>query len=313
MAVHRFVPQVYHTTMATRDAALVVASGDTIVTSTVDASGQDATGREVTPRGNPQTGPFFVEGAEPGDQLTVRLEMLRPNRRCGWSATAIAPNVLEPEAVVDAPRPLQGRWDVDVEAGTVTLHEPETSLGRFVLPLAPMVGCFGVAPARGQAISTATSAQHGGNMDYRGFVEGVIAHFPVFAPGALFYIGDGHAVQGDGEITGGGVEISFDVRFTLWLTKGSPIEWPRGQNADDIFTLGNARPLDQCVQHATTEMVRWLVNGYGLDARGAHVLLGHAARYDLGNVYDPAYTMVCRLPRRLLPAAKGAQATAAGA
>jgi len=304
MAVHRFVPQAYHTTMATREAALTVASGDTVVTTTVDARGQDASGRQVTGRGNPQTGPFFVEGAEPGDRLSVRLEVLRPNRRWGWSATAIAPNVLDPDVVAEAPRPVQGRWDVDVEAGTATLLEPETGLGRFTLPLDPMVGCFGVAPAGGQAISTATSSTHGGNMDYRGFVAGVTAHFPVFAPGALFYIGDGHAVQGDGEIVGTGVEISFDVRFTLTLTKGAPSEWPRGETAAEIFTLGNARPLDQCVQHATTEMVRWLVDGYGLDARGAHLLLGQAARYDLANIYDPAYTMVCRLSKRLLPPAK---------
>lgn len=300
--VHRFVPRVYHTTMATREAALVVASGDTVVTTTVDARGRDASGEAITEAGNPQTGPFFVDGAGPGDRLSVRLEALRPNRRWGWSATAIAPNVLDPETVAEAPGPVQGRWDVDVEAGTATLLEPETRLGRLALPLAPMVGCFGVAPARGQAISTATSSTHGGNMDYRGFVAGVTAHFPVFAPGALFYLGDGHAVQGDGEIVGTGVEISFDVRFTLTLTKRAPIEWPRGETADDIFTLGNARPLDQCVQHATTEMVRWLVDGYGLDARAAHLLLGQAARYDLANVYDPAYTMVCRLSKRLLPA-----------
>jgi amidase len=191
---------------------------------------------------------------------------------------------------------------VDVEAGTARLVSPQTALGELTLPLAPMLGCFGVAPPRQQAISSATSAEHGGNMDYRGFVEGVTVYFPVFVPGALFHLGDGHAVQGDGEIVGTGIEISMDVRFRVQLLKGKRTRWPRGENADYIFTVGNARPLDQCVQHATTEMLRWLQADYGLDALGASILLGQAVEYDLGNIYDPAYTMVCKLPKRVLAA-----------
>lgn len=300
MATHRFEPKIYHTTIGGHEPVLTLASGDTVNTTTVDARGMDAAGAQVAPRGNPQTGPFFIHGAEPGDMLSVRFDRLRPNRRFGWSATVIAPNVLDPESVKQTPDAALAGWEIDVAAGTVRLLEPETALGRLVLPLEPMVGCFGVAPPGGQAISTATSSTHGGNMDYRGFAEGVTVHFPVFAPGALFHIGDGHAIQGDGEIVGTGVEVSFDVQFTVRLTKGKTIHWPRAENADAIMTVGNARPLDQCVQHATTEMVRWLVEDYGLDARGAHLLLGQCARYDLGNVYDPAYTMVCRISRERL-------------
>ena len=106
--------------------------------------------------------------------------------------------------------------------------KPETKLGNLTLPLAPMLGCFGVAPPRGQAISTATSGEYGGNMDYRGFIAGTIAYFPVFVPGALVHVGDGHAIQGDGEIVGTGIEISMDVQFTVRLIKGKRIEWPRG-------------------------------------------------------------------------------------
>jgi acetamidase/formamidase len=182
----------------------------------------------------------------------------------------------------------------------VTLVKPETKLGSLTLPLAPMLGCFGVAPPGGQAISTATSAEHGGNMDYRGFVAGVTVYFPVFAPGALIHVGDGHAVQGDGEIVGTGIETSFDIQFTVRLLKGKRIRWPRGENEAYIFTVGNARPLDQAVQHATTEMLRWLQEDYGLDALGANILLGQCVEYDLGNVFDPAYTMVCKVPKRLL-------------
>ena len=120
-------------------------------------------------------------------------------------------------------------------------------------------------------------------------------YFPVFAPGALFHIGDGHAVQGDGEIVGTGVEISFDVRFTVDLVKGQRICWPRAEDDTYLMTVGNARPLDQCVQHATTEMLAWLENGFGIDARTAHMFLGQCVEYDVGNIYDPAYTMVCKV------------------
>jgi acetamidase/formamidase len=222
----------------------------------------------------------------------------------------IAPNVLDPDYVKQTPERGFSQWEIDLEVGTATLIEPQVSLGRITLPLEHMVGCFGVAPPLGQAISTATSSTHGGNMDYRGFVQGVTVHLPVFVPGALFHVGDGHALQGDGEIVGTGIEVSFDVQFTVRLIKGKKIQWPRAENEDYIMTVGNARPLDQCVQHATTEMVRWLEEDYRLDTRGAHLLLGQCARYDMGNMYDPAYTMVCKVSKRLLAQIEPAKRTA---
>ena len=122
---------------------------------------------------------------------------------------------------------------------------------------------------------------------------------PVFVPGARLYVGDGHATQGDGEISGSGTEVSFDVRFTVTLLKGRPRAWPGGENAEWLFTLGNARPLEQALQHATTEMVRWLEADYGLDAASLGLLLGQAVRYEVGNVFDPAYTVACKVPRRV--------------
>ena len=301
MTTHRFLPDRYHTALGTYDPALRVADGDTVITTTVDAAGGDAANRPVTPGGNPQTGPFHVEGAEPGDTLAVRLDRLRPNRRYGFSSTRLAPNVVDPEYVAEFPRERErGEWDVDVAAGTATLLKPETRLGRLALPLRPMLGCFGVAPPGGQAISTATSAAHGGNMDYKGFAEGVTAFFPVFVPGALFFLGDGHAVQGDGEIAGTGVEISLDVQFTVRVLKGRRIGWPRGESETHLFAAGNARPLDQALQHATTEMVRWLQEDFALDPVGAHTLLGQCVEYEVGNVFDPAYTMVCKVAKGLL-------------
>jgi len=300
MATHHFHPTHYHTTLGWHEPVLRIADGDTVVTTTVDSGGCDGSGEQVTPGGNPQTGPFYVEGAEPGDTLVMHLDRLAPNREAGYTSTVVAANVVDPWYVRELPKWERGEWRLDRERGTATLVSPKTKLGELTLPLAPMLGCFGVAPEDGQAISTATSGPHGGNMDYRGFASGCTVYFPVFAPGALLHVGDGHALQGDGEIVGTGIEISFEVQFTVRLLKGKQIHWPRGENADYFFTAGNARPLDQAVQHATTEMLRWLQDDYGLDATAAGILLGQCVRYDLGNIFDPAYTMVCKVSRQLL-------------
>ncbi len=305
MTIHTFQPTRYYTTMGSHEPALHIAPGDTVITTTVDAAGRDADNEQVTPRGNPMTGPFFIDSAEPGDTLVVHLEKITPNRTQGWGSAMLAPNVVDPDYVPQLPWPPKGErsrsyWHVDVEAGTVTLEKPETRIGRFTMPIRPMIGCFGVAPAGGEAISTATSAAHGGNMDYRHFVEGKTVYFPVFVPGALFFLGDGHAVQGDGEMVGTGVEISCDVQFTVDVRKGQTIHWPRAEDDDYIYAAGNARPLDQAVQHATTELLRWLMDEYELDALGANTLMGQCVEYDLGNMFDPAYTMVCKMAKRWL-------------
>jgi len=300
MATHHFQPTVYHTVIGAHEPVLHIKSGDTVITTTVDNAGRDAADQQVTPGGNPQTGPFFIENAEPGDTLAVHFDRIVPNRKIGRTATVVSPNVLEPHYVASQmPKGGGAEWEIDVEKWTVTLISPDTQLGNLALPLEPMVGCFGVAPPRGQAISTATSSTHGGNMDYRGFAEGVTVYFPVFVSGALFHLGDGHAAQGDGEIVGTGIEISFDVQFTVNLIKKKGIGWPRAENDDYILTAGNARPLDQAVQHATTELIRWLEE-LGLEKKAVHILLGQCVEYDVGNVFDPAYTMICKVKKSIL-------------
>jgi amidase len=305
MTVHHFQPSHYHTVMGAAAPVLHIEQGDTVHTSCVDAHGLDAHAQQITPPGNPMTGPFYVEGAQPGDTLVVHIEAITPNRSFGWSGSFLAPNVVEPGYVAELPWPEKGArrnctWLVDAGAGTATLEDPQTGLGRLVLPIDPMLGCFGVAAAGGQAISTATSAEHGGNMDYRGFRAGATVYFPVFAEGALFYLGDGHALQGAGEIVGTGIEISCDVTFRVEVRRQWATRWPRGESATEIFTAGNARPLDQALQHATTEMARWLEEAYGLDPVGAQTLMGMVVEYEVGNVFDPAYTMICKMPKAVL-------------
>jgi acetamidase/formamidase len=307
VAEHCFSPNRYYNTIGAHEPALVVDDGAVIVVSTVDAWGQDEHVRRVTEGPNPMSGPIFVRGAERGDVLAVRIERIVPNRRMGWVRTPLAYNVVDPEYVREIPdrEKSLGEFDVDMAAGTATLSTPVDGLHDFTLPVQPMIGCFGVAPDGNEAISTATSGPYGGNMDYNGFRAGVTAFFPVFVPGALFHVGDVHARQGDGEISGTGIEISAEVTVTLSLRKGRSIGTVRGEDDTHIFTVGNARPLDQAAQHATTEMARWLAQDYGLDGHAIGVLMGQCVRYDLGNMFDPAYTMVCRMPKAVLDGLSG--------
>jgi amidase len=284
---------------------LRVADGDSIATSCVDATGRDARDEKLSEGGNPQTGPFFVEGAEPGDTLAVRFDRLWPNRGRGLTGQVVAENVVDPWFVRELPVPSDDDsdyWALDLERGTGRLESAVPGL-EFLpeVTLEPMLGCFGVAPGRGQAISCATSGRHGGNKDYRGFREGVTVFFPVFVEGALLHVGDGHALQGDGEIVGSGIEVSFDVELTVKVLKGKRIAWPRAEDDEFVMAAGNARPLDQAVQHATTELMRLLRDDYGLDFRASSALLGQLIRYDIGNVYDPAYTMVAKVATRHVP------------
>ena len=280
---------------------LRIGDGDALVTSTVDAWGYDGAGVQRCKPPNPMTGPFFIEGAEPGDTLEVRIDRMSANRDDGWTFTPVAPNVVEPAAAARLPARERVIWRLDRESGRARLAEPPPALADWSVPFTPMIGCFGVAPALGQAISTATSGPYGGNMDYRRFGPGTTAYFPVSIPGAGFYLGDGHFCQGDGEIVGTGIETSFEIEVAFRVHKGRTIAWPRGETAEYIFTLGNARPLDQALQHATTEMIAWLGADYGLDPVSASHWLGQCVRYDVANVFNPAYSVACRLKKADLP------------
>jgi amidase len=304
MARHRFEPQTFHNVLGWLEPAARVTDGDTVVTETVDAWGFDKTQTRRRSPPNPMTGPFLVEGAEPGDCLSVRIDRMTANRDEGWTFGPVAANVVEPSAAANLPKRERVLWRLDRKGGVAKLIDPAPALERFEATFAPMLGCFGVAPPLGQAFSTATSGPNGGNMDYRRFGPGTTAYFPVFAPGALFFLGDGHFCQGDGEIVGTGIETSFEVEFTVNVLKRRAISWPRGETAQFLFTVGNARPLDQALQHATTEMIAWLESDYGLGSLEASHLLGQSVRYDIANVFNPAYSVACRLDKRVLAALK---------
>jgi acetamidase/formamidase len=137
-------------------------------------------------------------------------------------------------------------------------------------------------------------------MDYNGMGAGATLMLPVFEPGALFFLGDGHARQGDGEVVGSAIETSLDVEFSVDLIKGKKINWPRLETQDFIMVLGSSRALNEALQHATTELLRWLMDSYGFDERGASLLLGQGMEYDISNVVDPEFTIVAKMRKRYL-------------
>jgi acetamidase/formamidase len=236
-------------------------------------------------------GPFYVRTAEPGDALIINIQKLRPNRTLGFTRSRIAAGAVDPQAV-----PLLGNssvweWHLDLEQEQAACRQPGVTV-----PLRPMLGCLGVAAARGQSISTVSAGEHGGNMDFAEVTEGTRLHFPVFQPGGLFYLGDGHAAQGDGELLGTGIEVSMDVSFSVDIEKQARIRWPHLYTGEHWWTLGSARPVDQAAQHAVTEMLANLAVRYSLSEDTAHALLGTRTTLRIANFFNPTYTVGCGLP-----------------
>jgi amidase len=300
---HRFVPERFYNTFSfAHPPALRIKPGDRVVTTTLDASGVDAAGQQRAPGPNPQTGPFFVEGAEPGDLLVVTIVRIETNRATGYSSSLLAPYATDPAAIASRQdrEPRRVNWRIDKAAGTATLAEADIR-PAITLPLRPMLGCVGVAPARKEAWSTATPGAYGGNLDYAGVVAGVKVLLPVNEPGALLFIGDGHARQGEGEVVGTGIETSMDVEFTVDLVKKTAAAWPRIESDTHLMTLGSARPLLQALQHATAEMQKWLMAEHGFSERGAQIFMGQALEIEVANIVDPNFTAVAKVRKALLP------------
>jgi amidase len=301
---HQFTPtQFFNTYSFAHPPALHIKPGDRVVTKTIDAAGVDWNGKTVSQSPNPQTGPFYVDGAEPGDTLVVTFNKIETNRVSAWSGSLLSAYATTPMAIGartdrEAKR-LQ--WTIDKAKGVARLDDATVTPGGIELPLRPMLGCVGVAPRGKEAISTSTPGAWGGNMDYAWLNTGIKVMLPVNEPGALLFMGDGHARQGEGEVAGTGLETSMDVDFTVTLVKGKAIGWPRMESATHILVLGSARPLLEAFQIASAELQRWLQTDYGFSERGAQTFMGQAAEYEVANVVDPAFTVVAKIPKTLLP------------
>ena len=295
---HDFTPTVFYRQFSPHNPPVLrVAPGDTIATTTVDAGGTDAKGTTRVLGGNPQTGPFYIEGAMPGDTLIVRLNRVRLNRDWAISDDAIVDRALDSRlAVKMKDTGQQVRWHLDLARGVATTEKPGDHLARYTIPLRPMLGCIGVAPGPAQAPPpTGDSGGWGGNMDFNEAVEGATVYLPVRNPGALLYVGDGHAAQGDGELNGNALETSLDVQFTVDLIAGKGVPGPRLESATHVMAMGLDGSLDGAFRAATANMAAWLADTYKLTPSETAQVLGTAAEYRISEVADRNAGIVLKL------------------
>jgi len=304
--------KVYFTYCHSHPPAIRIKQGDSVTTTTRDASNDVFSVSDNTvlskldlTKVNPQTGPFYIEGAEPGDTLEIHIDSIDLNRDWGWGASIPYFGLLAPEyktaMVTPAVPDRLFVWHLDKSRKVATLDMPNSKIGKVEVPIRPFFGTIGTAPGGKECISSLYPGAYGGNMDFNEVVAGVTMQFPVFEPGALFMLGDGHSAQGDGEIDGAAIETPFRVKFTVNLIKGKKINWPRLINDNEIMSIGSTRPLIDALRLACADMVDWLMKDYGFERYEAVELLGQTAHLYIANVVDPQFSVACALNKKYLP------------
>jgi len=253
-----------------------------------------------------EVGPFHIEGAAAGDTLVVKILKLTPNRDSAMSR--YSPGGISGVAGDSRTRmlndPLPARtfaWRLDRTRMVGILDLPDSASKRIEIPLKPMLGRVAVAPAGQEAFGGLWPGDFGGNLDASDVKEGATVYLPVFHPGALFYFGDGHALQGDGEIVGSGLETTMDVTLQFDVIKGQKIAWPRIEDDTHIMVAGSIRPLVDAFRIAQVELIQWLVDDYGFDKMEAYQVVSQGGVSRIANVVDPNYTVVAKFPKSALP------------
>jgi amidase len=304
---HDFKPTVFYREFSgAKPPALHIFPGDTVHTTTVDAGGRDAAGVRRVFGGNPLTGPFYVEGAMPGDTLVVKFSRIRLNRDSAFSGSGVVASALDPYFFRDQPKveKFDSEWKLDREGAMGVLKNPTDRLKNYKIPLRPMLGCVGVAPPSNQSFRAGYLGDWGGNMDYNQLQEGTTVYLPVNVAGGLLFVGDGHAAQGDGELTGDALETSMELEFTVDVQQKGGLRQPRFENAEYVMTSGIANSFGEAVQKATSAMSRYLTQRYKLNPAEAGIVLGTSVKYDIAELVDPQIHVVAKLPRTALQGLK---------
>ena len=289
-----------------REPVATVSPGETFTVATLDAFGDLVTSQDTPPSKvlalpyvNPVTGPIYIEGAEKGDTLAVTIIDIKPGRDFGISATIPEFGGLCGTFLTRMlSEPLEERVWVHPIGTNGIVFDP--GLDIPAIPLEPFYGTMGTSPEL-EAISTLAPGFHGGNMDAPDMCPGNIAYFPVNVPGALLHLGDGHAAQGDGEVSGVAVEIPTLGTISVDLIKGQSIVTPRVENSEFLMVVGSARPMEDAARIAFYELVHWLEQDYEIDQLSAYQLCSQVAKVRLANMVDILYTIVAKFPRKYLP------------
>lgn len=301
---HEFVPTVFHRQFSgVYEPVLTINPGDTIHTWTLDAGGLDSTGTPRSFGGNPQTGPFYINGAAPGDVLAIHIRKLKLNRDFALSTNGIVDRANPPGiASRYGTKTEDVRWHIDLEKGLASPEKPSPGLQKYSVPVRPMLGGIGVAPGDRNVpgIRAGDSGNFGGNLDFNEITEGATVYLPVRTDGALLYFGDGHAAQGDGEITGDALETSMDVTVTVDVLHDMPIRGPFVENGTHMIALGIDGSLDSALQDATERMENYLARKYKLSLKDFAMVLGSAAEYKVVEVADRNAIVALKLSKKEL-------------
>jgi acetamidase/formamidase len=256
---------------------------------------------------NPQTGPFYVEGSGPGDTLVLHFVSIEPAR--DWAVSTTFPlfgaltSTLRTVSLQDPLPELVWVYEAD-RSRRVVHYEARNGDYSVELPMDPMHGTVGVAPAFGEARSTLVPDAHGGNMDTPEMRAGTTCFIGVNVEGALFSLGDGHYRQGEGETCGVAVEGAMDTVLVVDLIKGRTTPWPRLEDDAYIMSTGSARPLEDAFRIAHGDLVHWLVEEFAFEALDAYQLVSQISESPVANVCDPNYTFVAKAPKRYLPSSE---------
>jgi len=298
-----FTPTVfYHSFSGDTLPVLKIVPGDTVYTESVDAMGIDKNGVRRTRSGNPLTGPFYVEGAEPGDVIAITLTKLSLNRSYANSAEGFVSRALPKSELVKSKKVELVKWNLDLDKMTAAPEVRHEHLQNLVVPLNPMLGCVGLASEGKKTVLTFFAGSFGGNMDFSRVTQSATVYLPVFHQGGLLYLGDGHAMQGDGELNGDALETSMDIVFTTRVLKDDQhkISMPMIEDSEYFMFVGLDKSLDNALKIANSGLISWLQKNYHLSYAEATIFMGAAVEYTIAEVADPTVEVVVKVKKKML-------------